>query len=61
MCGWAVRRNGDGEFVDDAWGEGPVGVVVVGGSPLAGVVGGGDVVDMVDVKASPPFGGIGLE
>ena len=36
-------------------------VVVVGGAPSAGGVGGDDVVDLVYEHASPAFAGIGIE
>jgi hypothetical protein len=50
---------GDGDFVDRR--EGPGGVVIVGGVPLAGRVRGGHVVDLVDVHASPALAEVGGE
>src|ERR1700681_2351944 len=54
--GWG---DGDSEFVDGVEGAGVV--VVVGGLPWAGRLGGCDVVDVVDEEVPPSLPGIGGE
>ena len=65
QVGWGFRvlavyylGDGDAELVDGV--EGVGGVVVAGGLPCGGWVGGGDVADFVDEEVPPPvawFGG----